>query len=297
MEDPQKLDWSLIRGVLAVAETGSLSAAARMTGQSQPTLGRQIKAAETMLGAQLFTRHPKGFALTAAGHGLMPAMEQMQAGARALSLAAAGQDDAARGTVRLTASKFVSAFLLPPILADLRRTDPGLAIELDATDRTENLLFHEADLALRMHRPEQLDMITRHLGDLPIGLYATRDYLDRKGTPRTWDDVTDHDILGYDRDDRMIRGLREMGQAVTRDFFALRCDDQVVYWQLVVAGAGIGAGQRAVAARHPDVVQVLTDLPLPRLPVWLTAHERLRHTPRVARVWDALADGLSPHLS
>ena len=297
MINPASLDWSLIRSVLAVADTGSLSAAARETGQSQPTLGRHIKTAEDSFGAALFARHARGFALTEFGRALMPAMRQMQDGARALDLALAGHDEAATGPVRLTASRFVSAFLLPPILAGLRHSDPGITIDLVATDTTENLLFHEADLAIRMYRPEQLDMITRHLGALELGLYATRGYLARRGVPETWEDCAAHDFLGYDRDDRIIKGMRAIGLEVDRNFFALRCDDQVIYWHLLCAGAGIGVSQRAAAALNPDLVEVLPDLPLPHLPVWLTAHETLRHSPRVARVWEALAAGLSPLLS
>ena len=291
------LDWSLIPAILAVADTGSLSAAARKLGQSQPTLGRHIRAAEERLGAPLFDRHARGFALTEFGQTLLPAMRAMQEGARAVELTAAGQDDRASGNVRVTASEFVSAFLLPPIVCDLRLRHPEITLELVPTDRTENLLFHEADLAIRMYRPTQLDMITRHLGDLEIGVFAAETYLARKGEPQSWEDFAEHDMLGYDRDDRIIRGMRDLGIDVSRDFFAFRCDSQVIYWHYVLAGLGIGIGQAAVARQHPGIRQILPELELPKLPVWLTAHESLRHVPRVARVWEAMAEGLAPHLS
>ena len=221
----------------------------------------------------------------------------MREGARQVALAAAGRDERAAGPVRITASVFVSVQLLPPILADIRRKYPEIEIELTSSDRTENLLFHEADIALRMYRPEQLDMITRHLGELGLGVYASPVYLAHNGTPKTFADVLTHDFIGYDRDDRLIRGFRDAGLEATRDSFPIRTDDQVAYWALVCAGAGLGIGQRAVAGRDPRVIRILPDAPLPSLPVWLTAHESLRHTPRVARVWDALAEGLSPFLS
>ena len=245
----------------------------------------------------MFDRHARGFALTEFGRTVLPAMRAMQEGARAVELTAAGQDHGAAGTVRVTASEFVSAFLLPPIIADLRLQHPEITLELVPTDQTENLLFHEADLAVRMYRPTQLDMIARHLGDLNIGLFASEAYLARKGEPRVWEDFSEHDVLGYDRDDRIIRGMRDLGIDVSRDFFAFRCDNQVIYWQYVLAGLGIGIGQAAVARQHPGIRQILPGLALPKLPVWLTAHESLRHVPRVARVWEALADGLAPHLA
>lgn len=295
--DKFPLAWTLIRSFLAVADTGSLSAAARDTGQSQPTLGRHIRTLEEQAGGPLFERHAKGVSLSPLGQALRPGAEAMREGARQVALAAAGRDERAAGPVRITASVFVSVQLLPPILADIRRKYPEIEIELTSSDRTENLLFHEADIALRMYRPEQLDMITRHLGELGLGVYASPVYLAHNGTPKTFADVLTHDFIGYDRDDRLIRGFRDAGLEVTRDSFPIRTDDQVAYWALVCAGAGLGIGQRAVAGRDPRVTRILPDAPLPSLPVWLTAHESLRHTPRVARVWDALAEGLSPFLS
>ena len=295
--DNLPLDWTLLRSFLAVVETGSLSAAARATGQSQPTLGRHIRTLEAQAGGALFERHAKGLSPSALGQALRPGAEAMREGARQVAMAAAGRDNRDAGIVRVTASVFVSIHLLPPILADIRARFPEIQIELVASDQSENLLFHEADIALRMYRPEQLDMITRHLGELGLGLYATPAYLARAGTPKGFWDILQHELIGYDRDDRLIRGFRAAGLEIARDNFAIRTDDQVAYWELVCAGAGIGIGQRAVADRDPRVARILPDAPVPSLPVWLTAHESLRRTPRVARVWDALATGLSPFLS
>jgi DNA-binding transcriptional LysR family regulator len=291
------LDWSLLPAVLSVADHGSLSAAARQTGLSQPTLGRQIRAAEAALGGPLFDRHARGLSPTDLMQTLLPHLRNMQEAAEALKLQAAGQAEATTGTIRLTASHVVSGFLLPPILARFRETHPGLSVELAPSDTTQNLLFHEADIALRMYRPTQLDMVTRHLGDLPIGLYATRDYIARRGRPEGLHDILDHDLIGYDRSDLIIEGFRAAGLPVTRESFALRCDDQVTYWHLVLSGAGIGVGQRAVASQSAEVVDLFPDADLPRLPVWITAHERLRHTPKVDALWSALITGLAPLLT
>ncbi len=291
------LDWTLLRAFLAVAEAGSLSGAARALQQSQPTLGRHIRTLEAKTGGPLFERHARGLTLSDLGQSLLPGAQAMQAGAKQIELAAAGEDMRAAGPVRITASVYISVYLLPPILAGLRQSDPEIELELVPSDRSENLLFHEADIALRMYRPEQLDMITRKLGDLPLGFYATPDYLARRGTPKGFHELKDHDVVGYDRDDRILKGFRAAGFEVSRDWFSTRTDNQVAYWELTCAGAGIGLGQMAVGARDPRVRQILQDAALPALPVWLTAHEHLRHTPRVARVWDALSAGLRPLLS
>ncbi len=223
---------------------------------------------------------------------ILPAATQMQEAARRVALLAAGEAPDASGRVRLTASVFVTTHILPPILAQIRAAHPKIALDVVASDTTENLLFHEADIALRMYRPTQLDMITRHLGVLPLGLYASRAYAEAHGVPESLDDLRDHGMVGYDRDDRIIRAIREMGMPVTRNWFTTTTDDQVAYWNFVLAGCGVGVGQRVVAERTEGIVRVLPELELPSLPVWLTAHQRLRHQPRVAAVWEMLAEGV-----
>ena len=160
------LDWSLLPAILAVFDHGSLSAAARQLGLSQPTLGRQIRSAEDALGGALFERHARGLSPTPLLLAVLPHARAMQDAASALTLQAMGEVAEEVGTIRITASQVVSTFLLPPILAEFRETHPGLAVELSPSDTTQNLLFHEADIALRMYRPTQLDMVTRHVTDL-----------------------------------------------------------------------------------------------------------------------------------
>lgn len=286
------LDWSLLHSFLAVAETGSLSAAARATGASQPTLGRHIRALEGQLGVTLFHRTTTGLEPSDAALPLIEAARDMAAQAARLARLAAGQAEGLAGTVRLTASRVVSMYLLPPVLARLRIAEPTIQVELVPSDTSENLLYNAADIALRMYRPEQLDIVARHVADLPIGLFAAPGYLDRRGRPQTADDLRHHDFVGYDRDERMVRVMRSMGMDVDRGFFPLRCDDQVVHWQLVRKGCGIGGMQVGIAAGDRAVERVLPDLPLPALPLWLAAPDSLRRNPRVRRVWDFLAEAL-----
>jgi DNA-binding transcriptional LysR family regulator len=288
------LDWSLVQSFLAVAEAGSLSGAARILGLSQPSVGRQVQAMEAALGVALFTRQPRGMALTEAGSGLVAPARAMREAAGRLALAAAGADEGLKGTVRVTASHLVSHYHLPAILAAIRAAEPEIAIELVATDHSENLLFREADIAIRMYRPNQLDVVTKHLGDFTLGVYAARSYLARAGRPERLKDLRGHALVGYDRNEAILRGMRAFGIEATRDWFGLRSDDDPVTWELVRAGCGIGFAQVAVADRDPAVERLLPDLPLPPLPVWLTAPEAMRHTPRLRRVWELLEEGLRP---
>jgi len=284
------LDWSLLQSFLAVAEEGSLSAAARKLGASQPTLGRQIKQIEAQLGVTLFHRQPRGLLITEIGAELLAPARAMRDAAMQLSLTAAGRQQNTAGTVRISASIFVSNFILPPIIAKIRRTHPEISIDLLPNDASENLLFREADIALRMYRPTQLDVITRHLCELPLGMFASTEYLNRKGRPQTVDDIlVNHDLVGYDRDEQILRGMRALGLQAQRDWFQTRCDESVIYWELVREGCGIGFSQVHVGLRDPDIEQILPDLPIPPLPVWLTAHQAMQQTPRIRRVWDMLA--------
>ena len=281
-------DWTLYRSFLTVAEEGSLSGAARALGLSQPTLGRHIAELEASLAVELFIRGTHGLALTEAGEDMVPAALQMRDAAAAMALMAASRDSALRGTVRLTASRVVSHHILPPILADLRQKEPGIEIELVPSDSTENLLFREADIALRMYRPTQLDVVTRHLCDLPMALYAAKSYLDRRGRPTSLQALKRFDIVGMDRSDLHLQMMAFLGLTLKREDFSVRCDDQVVYWNLVRAGCGIGAAQCVIGDADP-LVERLPLLDLPALPVWLTAPQVLRQAPRVRYVLDHLA--------
>lgn len=289
----KNLDWSLIRAFLAVAETGSLSGAARALSQSQPTLGRQIKLLEDQLGLRLFERQARGFDLTPTGQSLLDPARAMRDAFGQLSLRAAGRDDKMRGTVRITASEVMARHALPQIIAEIRAVEPDIQIELVPSDASENLLFREADIAVRMYRSTQLDVITKQIAIAPLGVYAAKNYLAVHGTPKNIDALTEHTMIGYDRDDRIIQGMRAMGWQATRDVFDVRCDDQNTYWELVRAGCGIGFTQQFVANKAPEVQRILPDLPLDSLPIWLAAPEAMRSSPRVKRVWDLLEKGIT----
>ncbi|PWE31670.1 LysR family transcriptional regulator [Pararhodobacter marinus] len=294
MDAFHSLDWSLVQAFLSVAETGSLSAAARALGRSQPTLGRQIRAIEDQLGVELFHRQARGLVLTDTGAALIDPARQMRAAANAMALAAAGREQRLEGSVRITASVAVSVWHLPRVLAAIRRQEPRIALELVPSDRSSNLLYREADIAIRMYRPTQQDLITRHLGDTAIGAFAAHSYIERRGLPATPADLARHDIIGQDRETLLIEGMQSYGIPASREMFAFRCDDVATGWELVRAGAGIGFAQRSLGQRDPLVRELDFGIALPTLPVWLTAHEAMRRTPRVRRVWDLLADALVP---
>lgn len=183
--------------------------------------------------------------------------------------------------------------MLPQILADIRLAEPEIELEVFPTDEPKNLLFREADIAIRMYRTEQLDIIARHIGGMRAGMFASKAYVARRGLPTHLDQFKEHDFIGYNGNDVIISGMRAMGLKVDRHFFKVRCDQQVVHWELARAGCGIGFTQKNIGQADLDMVQIMPDLPLPTLPVWLTAPEALRTNPRIRRVFDLLANALS----
>ncbi len=283
------LDWTYIRSFLAVAETGSLTAAAKATAQSQPTLGRHIRAAEAALGTELFVRVPNGLDLTEAGLTLLDPAREMAAAYARLGALAAGHSTRIAGTVRITASIVVSHYILPRIIAALRQAEPAIEVELVPSDASENLLYRDADIAIRMYRPTQLDIVARKIAEQPVALYGKRALLDRVGHPCSLEDLTRLPFVGFDRSDLIIQAMRHIGMSVDRHFFGVRCDDQATYWELVRAGCGIGAMQTVIGDADPRVERLRFQPQLPTLPVWLATHETSYKNVKIKRVWDLLA--------
>ncbi len=285
-------DWLLIRSFRIVAIEGSLSAAARRLGLTQPTVGRHIQQLEALINEPLFTRHSRGLSLTRAGVALLEPADEMAAAAHRFAQAADGQSDALAGTVRITTSEVLAHYHMPEIIRNIRQTAPKVEIELNATDSSENLLFGEADIAVRMFRPEQVDLITRHVGDISLGIYASKSYLANFGDPERFPDTAGHTFIGYDRSDLILKGMKALGLSASRDDFSIRCDSQTAYWQLVASGCGIGIGQCSVAAQFPDIVRILQSFAIPPLPVWLATSRQIHNSARLRHVSDHLFNSL-----
>jgi len=288
-------DWSLYRSFLAVLQEGSLSAAARALGLTQPTLARHIAALEEAAGFTLFTRSQQGLAPTDAALELKPYAEQLAATAAAMLRVASGQGQGVKGTVRVSASEIVGSQVLPAIFAGLRATHPLLDIELVLSNTVENLLRRDADIAVRMVEPVQEALVVKRLGRVTVGLHAHRDYLARAGTPRTLEALRTHSLIGFDRETPAIRAIRARLQGFETVHFALRTDSDIAQLMAIKAGFGIGLCQVALARQDSNLVRVLPSVSV-ELGVWLAMHENLRTTPRCRAVYDGLAAGLASHV-
>jgi DNA-binding transcriptional LysR family regulator len=289
-------DWSLWRSFAAVVEHGSLSGAARALRSSQPTIGRHIEQLEAQLGLALFERTVSGLRPNETALKLYGPIAAARTAFAEANLMAAGAHDHAGGTVRITASAMISNYVLPKILLPLRQNHPNIALEIVPSDSAENILLREADIAIRMFRPTQLDLVTKHLGDIKLVAVAHESYLSRRGSPTDLADLLQHDLIGFDRSDAILAHMRTLGLAATRDNFPLRSDDQPHVWELVRAGLGIGFGQDVLARRTPGLVVLPLDMGVPPLPVWLTTHRELFTSYSIRFTFDALADGLTAYI-
>jgi DNA-binding transcriptional LysR family regulator len=291
-------NWDLYRSFLAVMRESSLSGAARALGLTQPTVGRHIEALEQALGLSLFTRSQAGLIATDDARALEAHAEMLASASGALLRAASALGrgvDHIHGTVRVTASEVIGVEVLPPILARLKLSHPGIAIELALSNRMEDLLRGDADIAVRMQRPRQNALIAQRLGDIELGFHATRDYLERHGTPLTWREMAGHALIGVATDNEFTRKLRHKLAGLDGVQYALRSDSDLVHLASIRAGLGIGICQVRLARRDPSLVRVLPELLGIPLDTWLAMHENLRANRACAATFAALAEGLTDY--
>lgn len=296
----QRIGWELYRSLLGVLQQGSLSGAARELGLTQPTVGRHIAMLEQQLGVLLFTRSQLGLLPTDTALALRGHAEAMASNAAALARLAGGQGDASKGlngTVRITASQVVGVEVLPAIVRTLRERQPGIVIELKLSNRVQDLLQREADIAVRMVRPTQSQLVARQVGQIEIGLYAHADYLARHGTPASLQDMAGHALIGFDELTPYLRATAQR-LGITRDVFTMRSDSDLAQLALIRAGAGIGFCQVPLAQRSKPPLQRLLARELSmQLDTWITMHEDLRHSAACRVVFDALAEGVRQHVT
>ena len=285
-------DWNQVRAFLATVEEGSLSAAARALGLTQPTLGRQVAGLEAALGVTLFERIGKTLVLTAPGLELLEHVRAMGEAANRISLSATGQSQTIAGLVRLSVSDSFAAYILPPILTQLARIAPGIIVEVVVSNALSDLRRREADIALRHVRPTEPDLIARLIRTDHAHLYAAPAYIRRHGLPASLADTQDALFVGVDRTSAMIDFLSAHGLTLTARNFRFFCENTVVGWEMVKQGLAIGIMSEDIAGRTEGVARILPDFaPIP-VPVWLTTHSELHTSARIRLVYDLLAEAL-----
>ncbi len=288
--------WELYGTFLAVMRTGSLSAAARALNVAQPTVRRRVEELERALGVVLFTRAQNGLVPTDLALATLPYAESMAATAEALARSVSGPADAEHGTVRVTTSEVVGAEVMPAILTALRATHPGIQVELVLSNKNQDLLRRDADVAVRMVAPTQSALVAKRIGAVGIGLFAADAYLATHPPPSRPSDLRQHALIGNDRERGLADALAAVGVPTTPRDYVLRTDSDLAQLAAVRAGLGIGVCQLPLAARPPVLTRVLPELAF-HLDVWVVTHEDLRGVRRVRVVFDHLAEHLAAYLA
>ena len=289
----ENFDWNQLRAFLETAETGSLSAAARKLGLTQPTLSRQVAAIEHRMGVTLFERVGKAMALTSTGLELLEHARAMGAAASAFSMSATGRSETIEGVVSISATDAVATYLLPTLIHQLRAQAPGITIEVVASNAISDLLKREADIAIRHVKPEQADLIARLIREGTACFYASEEWVRKFGHPRSAEDAAELPFVGTDRSGHFLAYLQQHGLPLGEANFSCYADHSVAHWALVCQGMGIGAMMEEVAQNTPGMVRVLEEVPKIRFPIWLVTHRELRTSRSIRMVFDALAQGLA----
>ena len=287
-------DWNRARAFLVTAEEGSLSAAAKALGVSQPTLGRQVAALEDELSTALFERGGRGLELTRNGLELLAYVRAMGEAASSLSLAATGQAKSIEGEIAISASEITAAYILPPILQRLRCQYPGIRINLVASNEASDLRRRAADIAIRNFRPKEPDLIARKVGEFSATLYARPEILADLPSPLT-DGLCKAPFIGFlSNNERYVGALAQRDLKLREDQFVARTDSHLVHWQMARTGIGIGMMPVELGDAEPHVERVFEDKVFGG-DVWLVSHRELRMNLRVRTVFDFLTAELSEY--
>lgn len=285
-------DWNQARAFLVTAEEGSLSAAARALGLTQPTLSRQVAALEERLGVTLFERVSKSLILTEAGVELADHVRAMGEAASRVSLAASGKSQQVEGLVTVSATDLMAAHVLPDILKELRVKAPGVEVKVLCTNSLSDLRRREADIAIRHVEPDHPDLYARKLREAPARIFGARSLVEKFGRPLTRKDAPDLDFIGFDNNQELVGYLRGFGLRVSEANIRLGSPSGVVAWEFVRQGMGLSIMADEIAARFPEIVPAFADVTPVTFPIWLVTHRELHTSRRIRVVFDHLAEGL-----
>ena len=289
-------DWNLLRSFIAVYEAGTLTEASRRLNTTQPSVGRHVRTLEGLLGETLFVRLPGRLRPTKQAHALHGVVAVMKTSALEAERLFADAREVMVGCVRVAASEVYATHVIAPILARLLAEQPELEIELSVSNRADNLLRRDADIAVRFFRPEQEDVIATHVGNTEVGLFAHEDYLARHGEPEGFELPAQAFVAGFDRESVPLGPLMKGATPSQPIRFRLRTDAILARYAAVQTGLGVGAYLVDVAAERPGLKRILAEQFGQPQEVWLCAHPELRRSASLRFVFSHLEVALRERL-
>lgn len=291
------MDWDKLRIFHAVADAGSLTHAGDRLNLSQSAVSRQIRALEESLNATLFHRHARGLILTEQGELLFDATSAMSKRLDAASARIRDSEDEVFGELRVTTTFGFGTLWLAPRLTKLYEKFPKLRVDLMLEERVLDLPMREADVAIRMKEPSQADLIRKRLMTIKMRLYASRDYLDRNGTPADIEDISDHRLICQNPSSFQVGAGAVLVQHLMtyNPRSLLTVNNYFGVLQAVLNHLGIGVLPDYVTEDFPDLVEVLPQTGSAEVPVYLAYPEELRQSQRIAAFRDFVQDEIIAH--
>ncbi|MGQ0278470.1 MULTISPECIES: LysR family transcriptional regulator [Sphingopyxis] len=282
------LDWSDLRVFLAIARAGSLGGAGRRLGQSQPTMGRRLRALEEAVGTKLFQRSSSGFSLTDEGAIMLRHAEVMEAEALSLARELTGSDGSLEGVLRLTCSDWFGRIMLTPVMAEFQRLNPAVVLELLTDARVYSLARREADLVIRIAGFDEPEVIARRLVTVDYGLYAK---------PGTWlpaaDDGAGCPLIVMDTGFGDMPDVAWLGRTFPKAHIAARSNSRDVQAQLCAQGVGLAVLPVPLAEATAGIEKLELETDPPSRDTWLGFHRDLRHLPRLRAFVDLMVESFS----
>ncbi len=289
------LEWDDLRLLLAIARHGSLTAAARVLGVTQPTMGRRMEGLQARLGTQLFERTGTGITLNALGESLLPLAENMEQAAQAAERRIAARDTRLDGVVRITTLEWTGHHMLAPVLAGFCQLHPRVTVELITADQALSLTRHETDIALRPVRFEQEGLVQRRIGATPRGLYASTAYLAEHGEPNYADGCAGHRLITLPNSLFTLPQVHWLHDVLApRAHVALQSNSLDVQAAAALAGAGLVLLPRSMGDALPGLQRLHPPQVPPDRELWLGFHEDMAHAPRVRALVDYISAELRP---
>ncbi|MED7677121.1 LysR family transcriptional regulator [Rhodobacteraceae bacterium IMCC15231] len=280
-----------LRSFHMVAECGSISKAVTKNNITRPTLSRHIQLLENELGLVLFRRTKNGLELTEKGSKVFTYSESI------FQIATDMFDDVLEtksllsGPVKVVASNGITSIILSKIFNKLSRLSSDIELHIKPVNEVTEQLLNQNDISIQTVRPTRANLIARKLGKVDCGAYASKNYLNQKGTPVSLSDLKDHYLVGDIQTEEIKHKIDILfGPEIANQIFHLRCDDHSVAWRMVVEGCGIGITHISQGDSEPRVSRILKELPIITYPVWLVTHEEIQDTPRIRYIYDLIAE-------
>jgi DNA-binding transcriptional LysR family regulator len=287
-ESARVVDWNDFRYFLAIARAGSFAGAARELGVEHTTVGRRLTALETTLGTRLFVRGPEGLTITAAGRDALPLCEEIAARAQAIERRVAGEAGRVEGTVRVAVSEALSGYFIKQSSA-LRDRHPGLMVEVLIGNQASDLLRGEADLAVRARPVTEPDLVARKLVAAGWSMYASADYVARRGTPPAPEMLAGHDVIAFDDSMARTPGRTWFDAHAKGCNVAMRGNSVVGVLNAALCGMGVAVIPCFLGEPEPQLRR-LTPRVLEARDIHLVVHPDLARVARVRAVMDFIVE-------